>query len=64
MSSKGPKRESMSYLNNALAKISQEEIRNPLKKRLTMLQKNRIALNYLRFREVAEETQSQKEVEK
>jgi hypothetical protein len=43
----------MNFLNNALNQITEEEKKKSLKQRLTQLQKNRIALNYIKFREEA-----------
>ena len=42
---------SLNFIANALRRITEEEKKKSLKKRLTQLQKNRIALNYVRFRE-------------
>ncbi|CDW81966.1 UNKNOWN [Stylonychia lemnae] len=49
------RRQSMTYLSNALSQITQEEKKKSMKQRLTQLQKNRIALNYIRARESAED---------
>eukprot|EP00347_Sterkiella_histriomuscorum_P023081 403336025 len=49
------RRQSMTFLKNALNQIQHEEKKKSMKKRLTQLQKNRIALNYVKAREHAQE---------
>ena len=41
----------MTYLRNALSHINNEERQRSVRQRLTSVQKNRIALKYIKFRE-------------
>ena len=51
MNSKASNRKSLSYITKALQYIGNEEKQMAVRSRLTNMQKNRIALKYIQFRE-------------